>query len=164
MATKIIKITPRLDRISQTARVIASMKHSTKRIAIGIAQRVQENCPPDKPIISGLYIGKSLRKTINAGEPFIDGNHLKNGIGDKTKMVPWWKAVEHGMSAKKGWHFVGTEIAPKLSGKGKHGEGFMVKGGKSKARKPQRMFAIEYRSNKGRVLSMLNAMMKKALK
>ena len=155
---------PRLNRLSQYVRIVESVKSSVKRIGGGVAEVVRDNCPPDRLVIHGEFAGHSLRKDIDASPAFMDGKNLFCGIGDERKMVPWWEAVERGMAAKKGWHFVGTEINPKLSGKGKHGEGFMVKGGKSKRRLPQRMFAKTYRTQKAPVLFKLNSALRKAFK
>lgn len=143
------------------------MKHSTQRIAKGIAQNVRENCPPDRPIIHGPYVGQSLRKSINAGIPYVRRGSLKCGIGDTRKMVPWWKYVEYGITPSRKYRFVGTDVAPKVAaGKGKHGEGFMVKSkrGSSKVARPKWMFATTYRSGKVDTLFMLKSMIKKALK
>ncbi len=155
---------PRLKRLSQYTRIIEQIKSSVKRVGDGVAEVVKVNCPPDRPVISGPFAGQSLRKTIDASPAYMDGISLYCGIGDKRKMVPWWEAVEHGMDPQTGWHFIGVENDPKLAGKGKHGEGIMVKGGKSKRRMPQNMFAITYRTQKAPVLFKLNSALKKALR
>ena len=157
---KIIKKMPRMKRLSQHTRILESVKSSVGRIGNSLAEDVRNNCPPDRLVIHGPHAGQSLRKSIDASPPFEDGRSVYSGLGDKRKMVPWWEAVEFGIRPSKKYRF-----AP-IKGKGKHGEGYMVKSkkGASSAAKPQRMFAITYRMRMGEVFYKINSALKKALK
>ena len=145
MQIKIIRKMPRLKRLSNYSRILESVKSSVGRIGLFLAEDVRTNCPPDRPVVYGPFTGQSLRKSIDASPAYMDGVSIYCGIGDKRKMVPWWEAVEFGIKKpSKKYRFLGMDVAPEVArGKGKHGEGFMVKSKKGqKATVGQRMFAI----------------------